>query len=62
MVLKTSDPARRTALYIELRRAWDKEASMVWIGCPTLSYSGKTSIRLSLPSDGTVLCRNVRSV
>lgn len=41
MVLETSDPARRTTLYIKLRRAWDKEASVVWIGNPTLSHSGK---------------------
>jgi peptide/nickel transport system substrate-binding protein len=59
--LKTSDPARRTALYIELQRAWDKEANMVWIWNPTLTYSSKKSLRPSLRLDGTVLYWNFRT-
>lgn len=59
--LKTSDPARRTALYIDLQRAWDREANMVWIWNPTLTYSSKKSLRPSLRPDGTVLYWDFRS-
>jgi peptide/nickel transport system substrate-binding protein len=60
--LKTSDPARRTQLYIQVQKAWDKEANMVWIWNPTLTYSGKKSIKPSLRPDGTVLYWDFRSV
>ncbi len=55
------DPAKRTKLYVELQKFWDREASMVWIAYPTFFYVSKKTIEPSLRPDGTMVLWNFRS-
>ena len=58
--LVESEPAKRTALYIQAQQLWDAEASMVWVAYITRYLAGKKQITPSIRPDGQEIIWNYK--